>query len=62
VPGPVTADEMRAAQLLTGATMAVWLATGWVPGLRPYVARIRAVLLLAYLGVCAAFAAYVLMR
>jgi hypothetical protein len=58
----VTAEQMRAAQMLTGATMAAWLACGAIPGIRPHATKIRAGLLAAYLAGCAAFVAYVLFR
>ena len=61
MPGPVTGEEMRAAQILTGATMAAWLACGAIPGVRPYATTLRAGLLAAYLLCCAAFIAYVLL-
>ncbi len=60
--GPVSAEEIRAAQILTGATMAAWLASGWIPGARPYTTKIRTVLLAAYLLGCTAYIAYVLLR
>lgn len=62
MPGLVTAEQMRAAQILAGATMAAWLACGWIPGARPYAMRIRAWLLAAYLLGCAAFIAHALLR
>jgi hypothetical protein len=58
----VSADEMRAAQLLTGARMAAWLACGAIPGVRPYAAKIRAGVLAAYLLGCAGYIGYVLFR
>lgn len=65
-PGPVlrpaTAQEIHTAQILTGAAMAAWLACDVIPGIRPYVAKIRAVLLAAYLFGCAVFIAYVFLR
>jgi len=36
----VTDREMRAAQVFTGATLALWLAFGYVPAIRRYHARI----------------------
>jgi hypothetical protein len=62
VPGPLTIEEVRAAQILTGATMAAWLACGVIPGVQPYTAQIRIVLLVAYLLCVTAFVAYVLLR
>jgi len=53
---------MRGAQMLTGATIAAWLACGWIPGVRPYATKIRAGLLAAYLLGCAAFIVQVLFR
>jgi hypothetical protein len=55
-------EEMRAAQILTGATMAVWLACGVVPGVRPYATKLRAGLLAAYLLCCFGFIAFVLLQ
>jgi hypothetical protein len=49
----VSAEEMRGAQLLTGATIAAWLACGVILGVRPYTTKIRAALLTAYLLGCA---------
>jgi hypothetical protein len=60
VPGPLASEEVRAAQILTGATMAAWLACGVIPGVQPYAMKIRTVLLGAYLLGCAAFIAYLL--
>lgn len=60
--GAVSSDDMRAAQMVTAATMAGFLAAGLVPGLQRYAARIRLVLLAAYLLACGGFIAYVLLR
>ena len=54
----VTPDEMHAAQILTGATMAMWMVVGLIPAARPYVTRIRVTLLVAYLIGIAGFVAY----
>ena len=62
MPGPVTAEDMQAARILTGATMAAWLACGVIPGVRPRAGKIRAGLLIAYLVCCAAYVGYVLLR
>jgi hypothetical protein len=59
---PLTTEEIRAAQMLTAATMAAWLACGVVPAIRPHAAKFRAGLLAAYLAGCAAFVGYVLLR
>ncbi len=58
----VTADEMQAARVVTGMTMALLLATGFVPALRAYAFRIRLALLLIYLLACGIFIGYVLLR
>jgi len=57
--GPVTGQEMQAAQILTGATMALFLLAGLVPGLRRHAGRLRAGVLAAYLLGCAALVGYV---
>jgi hypothetical protein len=53
---------MRAAQILTGATMAAWLACGVIPGVQPYATKLRTTLLGAYLLCCVGFIAFVLLR
>lgn len=58
---PVTADDMHAAQILTGATMALWMLAGLAPGLRAYATRLRIAILSIYLLGCAAFASYFLL-
>ncbi|HTW71354.1 MAG TPA: hypothetical protein VME47_15820 [Acetobacteraceae bacterium] len=58
----VSAGEMHAAQTLTGGTMALFLAVGLVPALRPYAGRIRVGVLAAYLLGCAALIGYVLVK
>jgi hypothetical protein len=45
----VSGDEARAAQVLTGVAMAVWLMVGFAPGLRRHATTIRAVVLAIYL-------------
>jgi hypothetical protein len=45
----VSGDEVRAAQVLAGAAMAVWLAVGLAPGLRRHATTIRAAVLAIYL-------------
>jgi hypothetical protein len=58
----VTGEEMRAARLVTGVTMALFVGVSVAPGLRRYAGRIRLALLVVYLVVCAVFVATVLMR
>ena len=57
----VTIEQVRAAQIISGAAMAVFIGVGVVPGLRPYAATIRLVLLTAYLVACCGFIAWVLL-
>ena len=59
--GPATATEVEAARVLTGAAMALFIAVGLVPGLRPYATPVRAGILAAYLLGCAGFVVYVLL-
>ena len=51
---------MRAAQLISGATMAIWIGMGVLPPLRPYAHAVRRALLLIYLAGCVGFIAYVM--
>lgn len=60
--GPATPAEVHAAQIITGAAMALFLVVGLVPALRPHVMTIRAVVLAAYLAGCAVFIGFVLLR
>jgi len=57
-----TADELRAAQIITGVTMVLFLMAGLIPGLGPYAGKIRAGVLTAYLLGCVAFVGYVLLK
>jgi len=58
----VSGAEMRTARVVTSATLALVLLVGFVPGLRPYVARIRVAITVTYLIVVAGFMIYVLLR
>ena len=58
----VSSDDMQAARIVTGATMAAFLAVGMVPGLREHAGRIRVALLVAYLLACGIFVGYALLR
>jgi hypothetical protein len=58
----VSAEDMRAAQIVTGATMAAFIGVGLVPGLRAHAVRIRAVLLAAFLLACGVLVGHALMR
>ena len=59
---PVTPDEMHAAQILMGATMALWIIVGLAPGVSAYATPIRAVVLILYLLGFAGFVIYMLLR
>jgi hypothetical protein len=53
---------MQAAQIVTGAAMAAFIAIGLAPRLREHAGRIRGLLLAGYLLGCCLFVGYVLMR
>jgi uncharacterized membrane protein len=55
----VSDEEIRAAQIFTGATFALWLVIGYVPAIRRYANIVRAFLLGFYLFGCVAFVAYI---
>ncbi len=56
----VSADQMRAAQLISGITMVIWISVGVLPPLRPYAHVVRRALLLLYLASCVGFIVFVL--
>ena len=58
----VTAEEMRGAQIITGAVMAALIGVGLVPGLRRHAATIRLALLVCYVLACVAYVALLLSR
>jgi hypothetical protein len=60
--GAVSGDEIRAAQIVTGVTMAAFIAAGVVPGLRERAAVIRGALLVLYLVACGVFIGYAALR
>lgn len=51
----VSADQMRAARLFVGATLAIWIGVGFIPGLQKYARSIRGTLLALYLLTFLAF-------
>jgi hypothetical protein len=57
----VPVEQMRAAQVVTGLTMAAFIMTGFIPGARRRVRTIRLMLLVAYLLACCGFVAYALL-
>jgi hypothetical protein len=58
--GAVSDNEMRAAQIVTGVTMAAFIAVGLAPGLQRHATKIRLALVVLYLIACGAFVAYTL--
>jgi hypothetical protein len=58
----VSGNQMRMAQIITGAAMALFIGIGVVPGLRHHAARLRLALLVVYLVACGVFVAWVLLR
>jgi hypothetical protein len=58
----ISGDDIRAAQMLTGATFAMFLMVNVVPGLRPYAVRIRLAIVAAYFVATAGFMIYLLIR
>jgi uncharacterized membrane protein len=58
----VSGEEVRAAQMISGATMASFMLIGFVPGLKPHAGRIRVVIAVSYLIAVAAFMIYLLVR
>ena len=60
--GAVSGDEMRAAQIVTGVTMAAFIAVGLAPGLRERAGAIRGALLALYLVACGVFIGYLVLR
>ena len=59
---PISADEMQAAWIVTGVTMALFVGLWVVPGLREHAGRLRFYLLVFYLLAWGLFVAYVVLR
>ena len=57
----VSGEEIRAAQIVTGVTMAAFIAVGMIPATRRYATQIRAALLVLYLVVFGGFLVYALL-
>lgn len=60
--GPVSAEDMRAAQIITGAAMALWLSIRFVPGLQRHATRAQIGVLVLYLIGCAAIFIHAMLR
>lgn len=60
--GPVGAGDMHAAQIITGAAMALWLSIRYVPGLRQRAVQAQIAVLVLYLIGCAAIFAHAMLR
>ena len=58
----VSGEDVRAAQTITGATLAMFLMVSVVPGLRPYAARLRLAIAAAYFAAAAGFMIYLMVR
>ena len=58
----VSSADVRAAQILTGTTLSLFILVGVVPGLRGYATRIRIVITLLYFVAVAAFLVHLLVR
>jgi hypothetical protein len=58
----VSGEDIRAAQMITGTTFALFLMVRFVPGLRAHVARIRLAIAVAYFAVAAGFMVYLMVR
>ena len=58
----VTAEDMRVAQIVTGAAMAAFIGVGLVPALSQHAWVIRGALLALYLLTCGVYLGYVLLR
>ena len=58
----VTPGELRAAQILVLATLALFIFVGLAPGLKAYATRIRVGVLIVYLLGFAGMAIYALVR
>ncbi len=58
----VGGEDIRAAQMITGATFALFLMVGYVPGLRAYAAQIRVAITVAYFVAAAGLMVYLMVR
>jgi hypothetical protein len=60
--GPVSGADIQIAQIVTGATMAAFIAVSLVPRGHKHAARIKGVLIIAYLLFFCLYSGYVLLR
>lgn len=60
--GPVSDADLRAAQIITGAAMALWLTIRYVPGLQQHAVRAQVAVLVLYLVGCTVVLAHALLR
>ncbi len=58
----VSGEDIRAAQMLTSATFVIFFMVNVVPVLRPYAARIRLSIVVAYFVTAAGFMVYLFAR
>jgi len=58
----VSGEDIRAAQMITGATFTLFFLVGVAPGLRSYAGRIRLAIVVAYFAVAAGFMVYLMVR
>jgi len=58
----VSNQDVRAVQMLTGTTFALFLMVSVVPGLRTYATRIRLAIVVIYVAAAAGFMIHLLVR
>jgi zinc transporter ZupT len=58
----VSGEDIRAAQMITGTTLTLFVMVGVVPALRSYAGRIRLVIAVAFFAVAAGFMVYLMVR
>jgi hypothetical protein len=58
----VSGEEVRAAQMLTGATFTAFVLVGFVPGLHAQAGRVRLGITALYLAAVVGFMIYLLVR
>jgi hypothetical protein len=58
----VSGEDMRSAQMITGATLVLFVMVNVVPGLRRYAGPIRLAIAVAYFAAAAGFMVYLMVR